>query len=484
MGEYFVLANPARQEYIDPDVFGNENNKRSGLLLNRNGAAAGLLLRTPSPQLPPHPLIGAWIGDVVIAAGDEHAADQIFGSDAPADISASAFVETTFQNVSYDAVDLLCTVDPSQALGLVDFICRYQRPDPQDLIRLGDTVLLLGTSTLQAALTTRLGDEWISQYVDACQAEHRYAYRLRPFGGLEQSHLQAVRERQAQLSTLPLIRTYQTDADHDVLVVNLVQRQFLSAQTFRLPGEMGGLYDGFVMRATRDLFTGLWKGDPIVVAGHDALPDILGRSTPLLSHLAYNLYELARTSFEDISEMMLDMMDWSDRSDFFHAKYAHMRRHPVDLYIGTYTAFRNGYSYEKYRQLAARLKQRSCDEHPDQREQIIHALTSDILDDSSATPPRIWSASFADYNTLEHDLDCLNTTLRHDLDRAVFMERVEADRGVLEFDRRDLAELTDAYTTKPAAGLIAASIWQSLVELHLPEYYDWGLFIQRQEQSA
>jgi hypothetical protein len=481
MGEYFVLANAAKQQYINAGVF-NENIKRSGLLLGAHGASIGLLLRTPSPQLPPHLLLSTWLGDLIVAAGDHvtSPAHQLFGSDAPADISASEFVETTFRDISYDTIDMLCTVDPTQAIRLVDRICQFQTISTTGLIRLGDTVLKLGTLILQAALTARLGNTWIDRYVDACQAEHRYSAYLRPFGALEQTHLQVVRERQTHLPKLPLVRTYHTDTDHDVLVVNPVQHQFLDARKFRIPGELSGLYDGFVMQATHDLFTGLWAGDPIIVVGHDAPSSIAGLSISASSNPTHNLYDLVRASFEDISEVALDLMDWSDRSDFFHAKLAHTRSHPVDLYFVSRTAFRGGYSHEKYQELVVRLKQRPHNEHPNQMQQIFHALTSDILNDQDATQPPVWSTSFADYDTLEHDLKLLDTSLQYDLDRAIFMERVDTDRGVLEIDWSEFAGLMDSYMTKQPVGLIAANIWQSLAELRPQERFNWGLFIQRQ----
>ena len=77
MGEYFLIVNPVKRQYVSASPFG-ENIKRNGIFAGHHGYAIGLLLcNDPENFFDAHPLVGSWAGDPIIVAGDYSAPDTL-----------------------------------------------------------------------------------------------------------------------------------------------------------------------------------------------------------------------------------------------------------------------------------------------------------------------------------------------------------------------------------------------------------------------
>jgi hypothetical protein len=70
MGQYFIYVNPNKRQYVDPGEYGM-NNKSGDLGQGVPGFAVALLI---CDAFDPGPtgLVGSWVGDPVVAAGDEN----------------------------------------------------------------------------------------------------------------------------------------------------------------------------------------------------------------------------------------------------------------------------------------------------------------------------------------------------------------------------------------------------------------------------
>jgi hypothetical protein len=161
MGEYFLIVNPVKQQYIDASRFG-ENIRHSGILRGSHAAAVGLLI-CDSTHEGQHPLIGAWVGDQIIATGDysrpntagfqttmeEYPNNNLFG-----------LAIATFEDISQQAIIMLCMDNPSWA---GEFANRSMNEDDV-LIEVGDIVMHLGCEPLRRALESIFGPDWHISY--------------------------------------------------------------------------------------------------------------------------------------------------------------------------------------------------------------------------------------------------------------------------------------------------------------------------------
>src|SRR3954454_24865959 len=127
MGEYFVIVNPAKRQYLDAFHFG-ESIKVGGILRGQHGAAVALLICDEAGSIPP--LGGTWVGDPVIATGDSappNSAGIPTASATDPQRNLYRMAQKEFEDISLPAIAMLCQRDPEVA---TDFATRARQSAP------------------------------------------------------------------------------------------------------------------------------------------------------------------------------------------------------------------------------------------------------------------------------------------------------------------------------------------------------------------
>ncbi len=78
MGQYFLYVNPRKREYVEQGAVGFDD-KISGVFEGLPGRAVGLLLCDGGYDAGPLELVGSWIGDPIIVAGDDYGQPNVAG---------------------------------------------------------------------------------------------------------------------------------------------------------------------------------------------------------------------------------------------------------------------------------------------------------------------------------------------------------------------------------------------------------------------
>ena len=167
MGQYFIIANPAKRQYLRIFDFLNNNQKASGVLMGEHVLAVAVLVCQLDEVYHTYgPLAGSWAGDHVIATGDE-AKPNLYGlqtateSDPWRNLYLMAHQE--FENITLQAIAMLCRGNRVFLRDIVQQIKGSGRGDA--LLRsLGDTVFQIGCAPLEQALIEELGPDWPKQY--------------------------------------------------------------------------------------------------------------------------------------------------------------------------------------------------------------------------------------------------------------------------------------------------------------------------------
>ena len=164
MGQYFLIVNPAKRQFLDPSSFGM-NPKRSGMMQGLPGFAVGLLVSDDLKEGGPTGLLGSWVGDPVIAAGDD------LGRPDPAGISTSSELQPDrnlnglareeFEDITPQAIAMLAYF--GYADELAEFALEHRHP----LRYLGPVVFALKCEPLKKALD-RLDPDWGKKYKAVC----------------------------------------------------------------------------------------------------------------------------------------------------------------------------------------------------------------------------------------------------------------------------------------------------------------------------
>lgn len=155
MGEYFKIVNPAKKQYIDALNFG-EGVKRRGILLGHHGLAVACLVcrGTGSGEL-----FGAWAGDEVFVAGDEHPPNEwgiLTTTLGRPDRNLNQMAKDEYEDISYKAIVMLCEFDPS----LVEEFAKKASTNSCLLLSLGYAVYQLGYKPIERALVEIIGKNW------------------------------------------------------------------------------------------------------------------------------------------------------------------------------------------------------------------------------------------------------------------------------------------------------------------------------------
>lgn len=180
MGQYFIVVNPAKREYLDASRF-DENVKNDGAIFGWHGMALGLLIRNAWSKRP-YPLIGSWAGDPVLTCGD-YAPAFPPGCEALAESgnypTLYALAEAEFQDISDQAILMLCLSDDSDEAARM--LVAEAKTSAYLLAVLGDITLQFAVERLHRALFFLIGPDWFTQYQHAC----RHGGSRRLYGYLE-----------------------------------------------------------------------------------------------------------------------------------------------------------------------------------------------------------------------------------------------------------------------------------------------------------
>lgn len=162
MGDYFLIVNPVKRQYLDPSRFG-EGVKFSAVLRGDYCLHALKLLITDCFKTYGTSFPGAWLGDPVILtsfdAGVPNPAGLVTATSEEPDRNLNAMARQEFANISYRALAHLCHV-PDTAAELAN---RAKENDGL-LIDLGATLEQYRVPALEFALEAAVGRPWRKRY--------------------------------------------------------------------------------------------------------------------------------------------------------------------------------------------------------------------------------------------------------------------------------------------------------------------------------
>jgi len=169
MGEYFLIVNPVKCQYLDAIRFG-ESIKRGGWFQGKHGIAVALLL-LDTQMRPPTSLVGSWVGDSVIVTGDSAAPHTALLQTATVEepkrnLYATASEE--FEDLSHRAIVM---VFEERQESIEEFVNRAKEQRSL-LVELGDIVFYLKYHPLELALKRLIGPDWIKLYAAATKNYH------------------------------------------------------------------------------------------------------------------------------------------------------------------------------------------------------------------------------------------------------------------------------------------------------------------------
>lgn len=165
MGEYFLIVNPVKRQYISADPFG-ENIKRPGIFRGDHGHAVGLLL-CDHPGAHAHPLVGSWVGDPVIVTGDSSGPNTAgLVTTLPKDPGRDLYdmAKDEFEDISPRAMVMLFTIYKEYYKGYIDGFLYKAMWDSSVFEALQQIALSLEYTPLREALEKIVGPNWLELY--------------------------------------------------------------------------------------------------------------------------------------------------------------------------------------------------------------------------------------------------------------------------------------------------------------------------------
>lgn len=170
MGAYFIVVNPAKKQYLDPNRFG-EGNKFTSVLRGEFCLRALKLLISDCFRRDKQNFCGAWLGDPVLLASDDSGLPNPNGlvtattSDLARNLNAQARAE--FTDISYRALAELC-LDPETAAELA----AQAKQDQSLLIDLVGVIEQYDMPSLAFSLELAVGRPWRKTYNKARADSH------------------------------------------------------------------------------------------------------------------------------------------------------------------------------------------------------------------------------------------------------------------------------------------------------------------------
>ena len=170
MGAYFLIVNPAKRQYLDPNRFG-EAVKYSNVLWGPHCIQALKLLIADCFPRREGRFPGAWLGDPVILASDDTGRPNPGGlvttTAAESRRNLNALAREEFTDISYRALAELCR-DGRVAEELVE----RAREDDGLMVDLGAVLLQYHLIPLERALERSLGRPWQKAYHDVLASSY------------------------------------------------------------------------------------------------------------------------------------------------------------------------------------------------------------------------------------------------------------------------------------------------------------------------
>ena len=164
MGQYFLIVNPAKRQYVDPGGFGM-NQKRSGLMQGLPGLAIGLLVSDDFTEGGPTGLLGSWVSDPVVAAGDDNGRVNPAGlqtsSTSEPERNLNRLAHAEYENITPRVIAMLAY------FGEADELAELALKNEDGLRHLGAVVFAFHCQPLREALD-RLDPNWPKRYKQAC----------------------------------------------------------------------------------------------------------------------------------------------------------------------------------------------------------------------------------------------------------------------------------------------------------------------------
>ena len=180
MGEYFVIVNIDKRQYLSAASM-NENNKRGGFLRGLHGRALALLVcKSDELRHGYGELAGSWFGDRVIATGDDNGVPDAYdmvtrGVETP-DRNLYELARQEYDDISLAAVVMLCRGDRT----VVDELVTAAGKSDGALLVVGDAVFVAQYAELGEAMRAQHGEGWVRRYQRACDASSWRQNKTRP----------------------------------------------------------------------------------------------------------------------------------------------------------------------------------------------------------------------------------------------------------------------------------------------------------------
>jgi hypothetical protein len=198
MGQYFLVVNPAKKQYLDAGRFG-ENIKRSGIFCGRHAQAVGLILCHTDQPRGAHPLIGSWAGDPIFVTGDYALPDSKGMQTTTPDQPERNLYELAcqeYEDITPQAIMMLIAEKP----GAADELVNQTKYDSSLLVELGYLVFRDNCEPLREALERNIGKDWAKKFREASRnwnfemnqlTSGSYPYRIMVAGLLDVPDLAA-----------------------------------------------------------------------------------------------------------------------------------------------------------------------------------------------------------------------------------------------------------------------------------------------------
>jgi hypothetical protein len=150
LGEYFLIVNPAKKQYIDPP-----GTKWSTVFRNDDIFALALLLREVPAAERRHPLMGAWAGDPIYVAGDytQHIPEPWNTAPENEEYGNLYFIAAfLYESITFQAFQMLYMLEPERFRE----DCPVYNPYEMDLVSLYYSATRFGSPVARQAILTIL----------------------------------------------------------------------------------------------------------------------------------------------------------------------------------------------------------------------------------------------------------------------------------------------------------------------------------------
>lgn len=172
MASYYLIVNLDKQQYFNPEVFGDLST-RAGLFKGLYSYALGMLACAPNRYEHDSTLVGSWFNNRLFYAFDfdEEISTADDSNFCPTEEIRGIYYLAlrSYENISSQILSLVCSNNEEVLSTLISRMLRplvlgHAECDHYLLLQLGNAAIELGNSDIQDALAENLGDGWIEVY--------------------------------------------------------------------------------------------------------------------------------------------------------------------------------------------------------------------------------------------------------------------------------------------------------------------------------